>query len=62
MSSAAFFFFFFLLKIYKLTLNTLDKILSRRYFDVFFLFSTENGIWHFMQIVSILPNPVFLDK
>ena len=35
-----------------LTLSTLGKIFSRRHFEIFFLFFSENRIWHFMQIVS----------
>ena len=39
-----------------LTLSTLGKIFSRRYFEIFFLFFPENRIWHFMQIVSLGDN------
>ena len=51
-----------------LTLSTLGKIFSRRHFEIFFLFFTENRIWHFMQIVSLgdnlheMSNPVFWEK
>ena len=50
-----------------LMLSTLNHIFCRRYFEIFFLifsrknriifsyFSQKNRIWHFMQIVSILP-------
>ena len=34
-----------------LTLCTLGKIYSTRQIEFFFLFSPENRIWHFMQIV-----------
>ena len=34
-----------------LTLNALDKIFSRRHFEIFFLFFPENRILHFMQIL-----------
>ena len=30
----------------------LGKNYNRRQIEIFFLFSLENGIWHFMQIVS----------
>ena len=39
-----------------LTLSTLGKIFSRRYFVIYFLFSPENWIWQLMQIVSIGDN------
>ena len=51
-----------------LTLSTLGKIFSRRHFEIFFLFFSENRIWHFMQIVSLgdnlheMSNPVFWEK
>ena len=51
-----------------LTLSTLGKIFSRRHFEIFFLFFSENRIWHFMQIVSYgdnlheMSNPVFWEK
>ena len=35
-----------------LTLSTLGKIFSRQHIEIFFLFSPENRIGHFMQIVS----------
>ena len=53
---------------YGLTLSTLGKIFSRRHFEIFFLFFSENRIWHFMQIVSLgdnlheMSNPVFWEK
>ena len=31
-------------------LNTLDKILSRWHFKIFFLFFPENGFWNFMHL------------
>ena len=47
----------------------LSKISKRQHFEMFFfLFSLENGIWHFMQTVSQgdslheMSNPVFWGK
>ena len=37
---------------YSLTLSTLGKTFSRRYFEIFFLIFLGNGIWHSMQMVS----------
>ena len=51
-----------------LMLCTLGKIFSRRHTEIFFLFSTENRIWLFMQIVSNgdnlheMSNPVSWEK
>ena len=51
-----------------LTLSTLGKIFSSWHIEIFFLFSPENRIWHFMQIVSTGDNlhemsyPVFWKK
>ena len=51
-----------------LTLSTPDKIFSRRYIEIFFLFFPENKVWHFIQIVSNrdnlpeMSNPDFCEK
>ena len=37
-------------------LFTPGKIFSRRHIEILFLFFPENGIWHFMQAVSIGDN------
>ena len=52
----------------KLTLSMLWKNFSRHHFEIFFTFSPENRIRHFMQIVSIgdnlhaMSNPIFWEK
>ena len=33
--------------------STLQKTFSRWHIEIFFLFFTENGIWHFMQMETI---------
>ena len=51
-----------------LTLSSLGKNVSRQDIEIVFLFSPENRIWHFIQIVSIgdnlyeMSNPVFWEK
>ena len=55
-------------KVYGLTLSTLGKIFSRRHYEIFLVFSPENRIWYFMQIVSNgdnlheMSNPVFWER
>ena len=45
----------------QLTLSTLDDIFSRRHFEIF-LFSPENRLWHFMQIVPYGDNVYNMSK
>ena len=51
-----------------LTFTTLWANSADYKFIIFFLFFPENGIWHFMQIVSIwdnlheMSNPAFWEK
>ena len=48
--------------------STSGKIFSRWHFKSFFLFFSENKVWHFLQIVSSgdnlheMTNPVFKEK
>ena len=41
-----------ILNVPSLTVTTLGKIFSRRYFEILSLIFPRNRIWHFMQIVS----------